>query len=1069
MRARHVLFSALTLSLMTSAMAQDMYPVADQTRILEPEPSVLGSLTLGVDLALPAGVSSVVVAQSLPKGVYYIPGSSRLGGLPLVDPVRGKQGVWYWAIPIDRTEELRSLKLTFSVDVAELSDIPEPSLELNFGSGGNGRWVSQGNIDRLDLEQAKLPSLAQNMGRIKMPLQGSVFRDRDQVSATVEGRLDEDLRLFLNGEPVLETQVGRRVENDETNTLTLDFVGLPLKEGKNELRVGQETIEVFFVGVPVRFEVIPIQLQADGFTPLELKIRALDAQGLATRGGFVTLDSNLEPLDADANPKEGGYQLQLIDGEATVKLRPQTLPVGLDLSVALGTLEQKVHFDVRPKQTRVALGMASLVAAFDPLAFDLSGRGYFEGPIGDGKLYIVAAGRVRAEQKDAFNLVFKKQLLPTDEKATTGYTVYGDAAQSSAPIQGIDPIALRYEHPSFRLQYAQDSLPIDALTVGGQWTALSVQTLGDVAFSGFAAAVPDSTVRETLNPDGTRLLRLKQFPMEYGSESIEQVVRDATTGAELSRKKLERLKDYTLDSETGLLEFARPPSPVDTASNPQVLEVVYRSQDPMKQRFWVGGAQLKANLGQGWTASAATVSLRETGSENVWTSGGYLKYAQGKSALEFKAAWSDGYLVSAFGRTEIGGLNASLQLRDQQKEYGGVGRGVVGRDVTAEVQYPVAGWTLRAKGNVSQRPEKTVGSAELGADYKQTPLTFGFGAQQKFLDESGTSLTGQTAYDFSGVHLGVNHTQKLNDGSATSEFSARYALTPQINVVAQDSFAWGVSNRASVGLENRFGNSNFKVSYDLPNGSDSGNRARFGADTLLNLSPQWSLNLGGNATLGLEQQPLEWSATTSLRYAVPNLNAGIGVDVSRQSDKTKWVFREGLTGDLGSGWSVGLDGLSEVSGNSGNRFAVSLASRQSEWNALGYVRFSQGSFKQRSQGEGEWSSQLGATWHQPDYQIRTAVAGQYTLGQPESLMLQPQIGLTANLIDPLAVGVYGRALYQPAIDKVQYGLSLEGTWNVLSGLGLTLGYNPTGFEGLGGYTRKGVYVRVDVLLDERGL
>ena len=178
------------------------------------------------------------------------------------------------------------------------------------------------------------------------------------------------------------------------------------------------------------------------------------------------------------------------------------------------------------------------------------------------------------------------------------------------------------------------------------------------------------------------------------------------------------------------------------------------------------------------------------------------------------------------------------------------------------------------------------------------------------------------------------------------------------------------------------------------------------------------------------------------------------------------VLKGGLSGSLDRVWTVGLDATSELARVGGNRVTFSAAMRDASLEGLGYLRCADGSLKGNSAGTGEITSQIGLTYRAPSFQVRGALNTLNTLGINDGLLIQPQLGATAYLTDRFGLGVYGRALYQPSLQKTEWGLGLEGTFRVLDGLWATVGYNPTGFGGIGANTRQGLYVRLDLLLNE---
>jgi len=1054
-----------------------------------PQLRVSRESTLKLPLSLPSEAQSVTVAQKLPVGAVYQSGSSTLGSERLADPSVGADGTLYWTVKLAQPAKTdknlstddccdvatagKDLLLSYRVThSAALGTLPEPALEAQFAGGRT--LLLDGKLDSKDLERAgQTEALTENPGFIKLPLAGTIFRDRDRIGITLEGDKSFDLTAKLNGVPLPASALGKTVDDPVKNTLHLEYFGVQLREGKNVLEVGGESVTVFLAGNPVKLEATAQNLVADGFSPLELRVRALDASGLAGRDGFLTVGTNLEPLDPDANPTMPNYQVRLINGEGVLRLRPQAVPTQLKLRLALGDLEQASTFDVRSSATTVAIGTLSATVGLSPLSVDVTGRGYFEGPIGDGKLYVVGAAQYAAlDSGEGLQTLKSGGKLPTGETTAEGYTLFGDASSPSVSLQGVDPVAFRFENPAFKVAYAQTELPITALPVSGGYTALTFETKGDTGISGFVAAVPSSTVKRVLRPDGTRLLQIGEA-LEYGSETVTLVIRDRDTGVELSRTPLNRLTDYTVDAASGVLEFVRPVVSTDPSLNPQSLELSYRTPNPLGNRYLEGGVQVKTASGP-FSASLAAVTLRASSgvgdaTENVLTVGAKLGYQEGRTNVNASAAYSGGFQASLDAQTSSDTLSLSARARVQTDDYAGVGKGTPGTEAAAAASLKLSPqFSVRAGGTYGSNKSGDRATLEGGLDYSFSPFTVGLGLRQQLLQNPATFLTARATVSAGNLNLSLNHAQALTGGvDPQTQFAAKYAFTPQLSLSFTDNLVWGRKNQAAIGLENRFGNTSFSVNYELPNGDGDGNLARFGASTVLPLSDRVSANLqaGYNTNLEKGTGTLEGGVDLSFRGDGFAASAGVSTNLPSTGD-SKVVLKGGLSGSLDRVWTVGLDATSELARESGNRVTFSAAMRDASLEGLGYLRFADGSLKGGSVGTGEITSQLGLTYRAPSFQVRGALSTLDTLGVNDGLLIQPQLGATAYLTDRFGLGIYGRALYQPSLQKTQWGLGLEATFRALDGLWATVGYNPTGFNGIGANTRQGLYFRLDVLLNE---
>lgn len=1029
---------ALTLGLVPAASAQ-VAPSSTESVPLTRE----STLTLPLDV--PAEAREAVLAHTLPAGATYLPGSAALNGAPLTDPAVGPSGRLYWTLPASRLPGGRGV-LTYRVGHAgPLGALPVPGLLARYDR--ERREVLSGNVDAADLAAARVPvqaAQAENPGPIRLPRAGTVYRERDRITVVVEGPLDSDLTLRVNGTPVPESSVGRRTTDEGAGTERREYVGVGLAQGENRLTVGGETVRVFYAGPTVRVEVTGLQLLADGSTPVRVRLRALDALGLPTAQPFVTVRPSLEPLVPDANPQEGGHQVRLTQGEGVLELRPQALPTRLALDVLVGDRVQREVLDVTPDRAQVGVGHASVTFGVRPLGVaSWQGAGYYEGPVGEGKLYLTAnsAG------------------LPTGENPNARFATYGDASQETVPLQGVDPVAFRYEHPTFSVGYRQGPLPVDVLPVPGGFTALTASTRGETRVSGFAALIPEEQVRDVLTPDGTRLYRLSAAPVSPDSETVQVVTTEGDSGKERSRVTLVRGADYTLDPDTGVLTLVAPLSRVDPALHPVTLEVAYRTAAPLSNRALAWGAQVTAGRGP-LTAGAAVVQM-----DGTLTAGARVAYAGGTATASATAAYSGGVQLSADAATRLGGGTAVFRVRYQDGEYAGLGAFQPGLTASAGVALPVTEAVgVAVDGSYHARDGESGGSVTGVVKVAQGPLAASAGLRAGFGSEAGVTAVGSVGLRGERFGVDVAHTQPLGEGAATTSIGTSFALTPNLTLTARNQIDWEEGQRPSVGLSGRLGGVNFSANYDLPTASGDGNRARFGVDTSRALSDKVSVGLAVTELYDFEQRVNEFSVSPAVRYKGEAVSAALGADFAVRAGVLRTVLRGGLTVSASERLTLGADGLVELGATPGSRFGLSGAYRSGSVNGLGYLRYQTGSL---AGGRPELTGEVQAELHRATWALRAGLAGRELLSDPGSLTLQPSVGATAYLGDRVGLGLAARALIQPSSGTVQYGFGVEGSLRALPGTWLTVGYNPLGFEGIGNsYSGQGAYFRVDVLLDE---
>ncbi|WP_104991547.1 hypothetical protein [Deinococcus sp. NW-56] len=1000
----------------------------------------------------PAQAREIVIAHLPPAGAAYLPGSSRLDGQPVPDPRRGTSGTLYWVLPA-RERGVLTYELTHA---APLGTLPAPALQVRLS--GDRTEVLMGRIDAADLGSAVRLSAptdeaAENAGAIKLPLAGSVVRIRDRINVVVEVPQGERPVLTVNGTPVGEDRLGTDTQDGVRGVQRLTYVGVPLRPGPNLLRVGGEEVRVTLAGATAQVEVTPLSLIADGSTPLRLRVRTLDAFGTPSGQATLTVRPSLEPRLPDANPGEAGYQVRLTDGEGVLELQPQSAPTPLRLDLLLGDQVLTRRFEVTPDRSRVGVGVLSATLGLDGslnLADDLTwqARGYVETPVGAGKLYAAA-------DKDG---------LPVTTDPTVRSPVYGDASTEQIPLQGTDPVAAVYDHPSFRVAYRRAAVPIDVLPVGEQFTGLTAVTRGNPTVSGFVAGVPGDRVSEAeVTPDGTRLLRLPDARLAPDSETLEVLTRERPSGKELERRRLVRNVDYLVDYPTGIVTLVRPLDRVDAGFNDVLVLASYRLTTATAGRTLAYGVQVKGE-GENSTVGAAVVHL-----DGKTTFGVRGTFESGPTRAEARVAYSGGVQASADLATRFGDDVASFRIRYQDAGYAGLAPFAVGLNVGGSYVARL-GPNLSAgvDGEYHSTPTAQGGSVTARADYRLAPFSVGAGLKYAFGDTYGLGAVVSAGYHRRPLDVDVTHTQPLSGNlDPTTSFSVRYRLTDQVTLGLRDDVTWGKGHVAALTLDTRIGNTNYGVGYELPTASGEGNRARFGVSTTLPLGERTSLGLRGSALYDVRGAEMEVTASADLAHRADGFSVTAGTDLIYRDGAFGTVVRAGITGSVTDHLTLTTDGLAEFGlGKNGQRFSLGYAYRNRTLNSLGYVRYVQGTL---AGGNPQLNTGVSAEYRQPTWAVRGGVDTRALLNDAGSFTAQGYLGGTYYLNDRFGVGAWGRMLTQPATNTTQLGYGLEGSVRALPGTWLTAGYNFKGFEGLpsaGTYTKQGLYLRLDLTVDE---
>ncbi|GHG00754.1 hypothetical protein GCM10017783_11210 [Deinococcus piscis] len=1037
-----------------------------------PAPAMSRSSEVLLPFTAPVQAQRLIVSHRVPEGASYQPGSARLNGAALPDPRVGRSGLLYWEVPATADGQTYVGQLSYSLQhAAPLPELAAASLVAQYA--GDRREVLEGRFDAEDFRtartlQAEQKAAKENSGAVRLPLDGTVYRTRDKISVTVEQPQGAVSPLLVNGKAVPSDQIGTNTQDGVRGVQRLTYVGVQLQPGDNLLSVGGDQITVKLAAQTAQVKVEPLQLLADGSTPIRVQITALDEFGTPTSQPTLTLNSNLEPFLPDASPATAGYQVRLTEGVGVLEVRPQNVPTELRLDIEAGGQVRPYRFQIRPDQRRFGVGVASATLGLDPQNFNLAddltwtARGYYEGPIGEGKLFVAA----------------DKDSLPHDLDPFERFPLAGDASVHNVPLQGIDPVAAVYDHPRFRATYQRTALPVTALPVGETLTAATLETKGNPRFSAFAAAVPTDRVQlrgeQAIVPDGLRVIRLPHSAISRGSDTLEVVVLERGTGLELRREPLVRFGDYSIDYASGVVTLNRELQPLDEGFNDVRVEASYRLERPLDQREWGYGAQVTAE-GQHWVAGAAAVQLPTAQGENQTTVGVRAQYDNRDDfRAEMRAAYSGGFQGSLDAAAQLREQDrAALRLRYQDTAYAGLGRFNPGFSVNGTYQTQFSP-VLRGELEGDYRDdfaEAQQGYVRGVVDYRLAPFTVGGGLKYNFGDVSGLSAVARAGYTGDPITVSAEHEQAFSgDAPTVTSVQTSYRLTETVTLKAQDKYTWGEGHQALLGVDSRLGNTNFSVGYELPTAGGDGNRARFGVSTSLPLNQNTTLGLRGGTVYSVANRSFDANAGADLHYRTKQYVATLGADVGYSGQNQEWstALRSGVSGSLSDELTLTADALAEfrTSGN-GQRLSLGYGYRGSALSSLGYVRYVNGTLAGNAPA---LTTGLVAEYRQPNWAVRAGNDTRLLLNDGGTFSGQAFVGGNYYLNDYLGVGAWGRAFYQPAqLQSALYGYGVEANLRALPGTWVSAGYNFAGFDGLPSgytYTKPGAYLRLDVTLDE---
>ncbi|MFI5370518.1 MAG: hypothetical protein ACHQ52_03095, partial [Candidatus Eisenbacteria bacterium] len=454
----------------------------------------------------------------------------------------------------------------------------------------------------------------------------------DQLNVSVKGHEGYRFDLVVNGVPVPDSRVGRKVNSIATGVEAWQFVGVRLEAGRNVLWVAQHDAAGNEMGqahvhvvAPARFArlelTVPPGAAADGHSRAVIRVRALDADGLPVPGRrLVTLESSLGTwATPDLDTATPGLQLAIDDGAAEAELvapyDPGRARVRASAMEAVADTVLEFVPELRPLMLvgmlEGRLDVATLLHGDGARERALTG---FEQPMeqfhderGDGKADVGARaafylkGRVH---DDVLLTVGYDSDRPTDQRLFRDiqpdafYPVYGDESLRGYDAQSTGRLYARADRPGASLLYG-DFTPV---TGGGARSLVTYnRSLTGVQehwedhklrVDAFASRDRASGRVDELPGLGTSgPYQLGAHPVRENSEQVDLVVRDRDQPAVVLRtERLSRFSDYELDAWTGELLFKNPVPILDPDLNPVSVRVSYElasGGDPA----WVAGAE----------------------------------------------------------------------------------------------------------------------------------------------------------------------------------------------------------------------------------------------------------------------------------------------------------------------------------------------------------------------------------------------------------------------------------------------------------------------------------------------
>ena len=471
-----------------------------------------------------------------------------------------------------------------------------------------------------------------------------------QTHVRVKGPMTAVLKLSVNGNPIGADRIGTKSEVNDKQLQYLEFIGVPLKAGRNELVLslndgfgnerGREIINLI---APDQLGQIQLQLPsrggiADGRSAVRIDVRLTDHRGVpVTVRTPLTLEASFGRWNVkDQDPNEPGVQTFIVGGTAQFELLAPLEPVDSLIRVSSGILkaEAKLPFlpELRPliatgviegiiNARTFNMGNIQQVRARDGFEQQLS---HFARDWGDGRTTGAARsafflkGKVKGDYLLTVAYDSDKEVrerLFRDIQPNEFYPVYGDSAIRGFDAQSTSHLYVRIDrnrsyllwgdfttatlNPTQRLSQYQRSLT--GLKHHYETESLRIDS--------FASRDTTRQVIREVPANGT------SGPFEFSlgdalinSEKVELLTRDRNQPAViLKAQQLVRFTDYEFDAFTSRLLMRAPVPSVDPFLNPISIRITAET-DQGGAPFWVYGSNAQVRL-----------------SDSLWVGGTYVR------------------------------------------------------------------------------------------------------------------------------------------------------------------------------------------------------------------------------------------------------------------------------------------------------------------------------------------------------------------------------------------------------------------------------------------------------------
>lgn len=483
----------------------------------------------------------------------------------------------------------------------------------------------------------------------------------DQVTIQIKFVAGANIRLLVNGDEITEKRIGKKTIRSDVQIAGYDYIGIPLKVGKNTILVQQldamgnlrdtQQIVVHAPGQLNQFKFeseLKQEVAANGVDVYQAVVKVVDSNGtLVASRTPVTLETTIGQIQLkDLVPKQSGIQTFIEGGVLVIPIQASTEPGEGTLRVSSGSFNslQPIRFlpNLRPMIAAGILeGMVSF-RDFDPKQlYKTTGRDGFEEELNEisassngkssttGRAALFLKGKVLGEY--LLTLAYdsdkdQKQRLFRDIRPDEYYPVYGDAAAKGFDAQSTSKLYVRVDKGrSYAMygDYVTRTESDEGLSLGQYNRSLTgakgVYESDRVKATTFVAetnARQVSSEQRGLGITGPYSIgNVDTDDVLRNSEKVEVIVRDRNNpGLTISQRTLGRFSDYEIDTFSNSIYLKTPIPSVDVNLNPMYLRITIEVDDG-GERYSVAGTSTSIKLNKHIKVGGSYINSNEPNNE----------------------------------------------------------------------------------------------------------------------------------------------------------------------------------------------------------------------------------------------------------------------------------------------------------------------------------------------------------------------------------------------------------------------------------------------------------------------